>query len=339
MRNPLQVLLPAALALGLASDAHADGIQWIADYDVAAAQAAASGKDLLVDFTGSDWCGWCKRLDAEVFDEPAFAEGLSESFVFVALDFPRGEEVKAKVPNPARNDELQELHGIRGFPTVLLMTAAGEVYGRTGYRPGGADKYVAFVKETAASGKAALAKVGVVVAAFEGAEGEAKLAAWDELAGFAETLDGESPFAERVTGPLMAAFEIDADNAQGRKLRALKALFALGRSDDAMLAAARELDPKNEAGLLEQTLPAQFGGVRDEASARAALAALQAFEAVAAFKDAKLQVQLYTNAAMWNAGPLENLEEGKAWARKALALQPEEEQLVAALQEIVDTEG
>jgi len=120
----------AASALSAQEETHS---KWYDDFDVAVEAAKREKKDLLVDFTGSDWCGWCIRLHKEVFDHAAFDAGVKDHFILVALDFPRGEAAKKKVPNPARNNELQQKYGVRGFPTILLMGADGEVYGKTGY--------------------------------------------------------------------------------------------------------------------------------------------------------------------------------------------------------------
>ena len=117
---------------------------WLTDLEAAKKQAAAEKKDILVDFTGSDWCGWCIRLKKEVFDQPEFAEA-AKKFVLVELDFPnkkpQSDEVKAK------NRAAQKTYGITGFPTILLMDAQGEVYARTGYQAGGPEKYVTHLQE------------------------------------------------------------------------------------------------------------------------------------------------------------------------------------------------
>jgi thiol-disulfide isomerase/thioredoxin len=335
MLHPLKALLPALTTLALGAPAFADGPTWHADFDVAAAEATKSGKDLLVDFTGSDWCIWCKRLDKEVFALEAFQKGVENDFVLVALDFPQAPEVAALVPNPVRNNELQAQYGIEGFPTILLMSAAGEVYGRTGYRPGGPEQYVEHLAELRTSGKRALAEIGGLIEAFDKAEGDARPAAWDKVADLAATLDGDSPFGARLAAPLQAAFTLDPANEQGRKLRAVELLFELGQVDDAVLAVVSELDPDNAKGLLEQTLQPHFAGVRDDATARAAIEALAAFEAKAKFKEPKLATQYYVNAAMWLSGPLKDMEAAKPWAQKALDLKPDSSELVAALEQIV----
>lgn len=118
---------------------------WMADMAPALERAVAEGKDVLVDFTGSDWCGWCIRLHDEVFQYDEFLAYAKQHFVLVALDFPKeGGKVWQAMPAAlrARNQEQSEAFGITGFPSVLLMTADGVAYARTGYQKGGADAYV-----------------------------------------------------------------------------------------------------------------------------------------------------------------------------------------------------
>lgn len=335
MLHTLLALRAAAAALALSALASAGGAQWYADFDVAQKEAQKSGKDLFVDFTGSDWCGWCIRLHKEVFDHEAFDKGVNDDFVLVSLDFPNKRELKDKVPNPQRNAELQRLHGVAAFPTILLMTAKGEVYGRTGYQKGGPEAYVAHLGELRKAGRKVLADIAARVAAFEAASADAKGAAWDELATLAEGFDSESPFVARLVAPLEAAFLLDPANQQGRKLRAAKTLLALGQNADATLAVARELDPKNAHGLLELTVAAKFNHVQDDDGVRAALAALTEFEAVAKFKNTDLGVSLCGTAAKWLSEYLGDNESAKTWAKKALDLGPKDKGVRAALEQIL----
>ncbi|HKK17272.1 MAG TPA: thioredoxin family protein [Opitutales bacterium] len=123
------------------SDDHA---AWMTDFDAAKAKAEAEGKPMLVDFTGSDWCGWCIKLDKEVFSKTSFKDYASENLVLVEIDFPRGKEQSAELK--AQNEALAKQYGIRGFPTILLLDAEGKVIERTGYRRGGPEKYVEHLK-------------------------------------------------------------------------------------------------------------------------------------------------------------------------------------------------
>jgi len=119
---------------------------WTDDFDAAKKQAAAEGKLLLVDFSGSDWCGWCKKLDQEVFAKPEFLKRVKKDFVLVMIDSPRDKSLlseKAAKQNP----ELQRKYKISGYPTVLIMDADGEVLEKTGYRRGGAKEYAKYLAD------------------------------------------------------------------------------------------------------------------------------------------------------------------------------------------------
>ena len=74
----------------------AKGIVWVEDFEAAKALAAKEKKDLLIDFTGSDWCGWCIKLRKEVFDKPAFAVAAKD-YIFVELDYPQQKKLDPKI--------------------------------------------------------------------------------------------------------------------------------------------------------------------------------------------------------------------------------------------------
>jgi thioredoxin-related protein len=130
--------------LGLASGLFA-GEGWMTDFEAAQAKAKAENKPLLLDFTGSDWCGWCIRLDEEVFSQAAFREYAADELVLVEIDFPRRTDQPAKLK--AQNEALAQKYGIRGFPTILVLSPEGELIEKTGYRRGGPQAYVAHIKE------------------------------------------------------------------------------------------------------------------------------------------------------------------------------------------------
>lgn len=137
-------------SLVLAQEPAAKADAWVQDFAKAKEQAAKEGKDLLIDFTGSDWCIWCKRLDKEVFAEAAFADEAPKSFVLVKLDFPSDESlVTAEIK--AQNEKLKEQYAVEGFPTVFLTDAEGKPYAQTGYQKGGASKYMEHLAELKAA--------------------------------------------------------------------------------------------------------------------------------------------------------------------------------------------
>ena len=118
---------------------------WTDDYDAALKRAAAEKKLVLADFSGSDWCGWCKKLDREVFDTEEFRKGATNDYVLLMVDSPQDQELlseKAKKQNP----KLVEKYEVRGFPTVLVLDAKGEVVFQGGYEKGGPKKYLKMLR-------------------------------------------------------------------------------------------------------------------------------------------------------------------------------------------------
>jgi thioredoxin-related protein len=142
MKTPIIAVL-SAVVLG-ASSLAAEG--WLVDFEKAKAKAAAEKKDLLIDFTGSDWCSWCIRLRKEVFDEDTFKKAAPDQFVLVELDFPQD---TSKQPETVRkqNEALREAFGIEGYPSIVLADASGRPYAQTGYQKGGAPAYLKHLEE------------------------------------------------------------------------------------------------------------------------------------------------------------------------------------------------
>jgi protein disulfide-isomerase len=119
---------------------------WTDDFDKAVKYAAATKRPLLLDFSGSDWCGWCIKLHNEVFVKDAFKTYADKNLVLVEVDFPRGKKQSAELK--ARNSKLAEKYGVRGFPTVVVLDSTGKKeLGRTGYVKGGPDAFIAAAKK------------------------------------------------------------------------------------------------------------------------------------------------------------------------------------------------
>ena len=118
---------------------------WLTDFEAAKKQAAEENLPILVDFSGSDWCGWCIKLDNEVFSQDEFKDYAEENLVLFLADFPRSKPQPEDIQK--QNKALSQKYGVRGFPTVLLLNAGGEVLGRTGYQRGGPEAYVKHLKD------------------------------------------------------------------------------------------------------------------------------------------------------------------------------------------------
>jgi thiol-disulfide isomerase/thioredoxin len=108
------------------------GEAWHVEFEEGRSAAKAQGKDLLIDFGGSDWCLPCKWLKDRVLSREAFIERAGGEFVLVDIDLP------VRTPIPAdrkkRYEELQERYEIHSFPTVVLAMPDGRPYARTTYR-------------------------------------------------------------------------------------------------------------------------------------------------------------------------------------------------------------
>jgi protein disulfide-isomerase len=122
-----------------------NGLVWHTNLEEAVAIAKAENKPVFLQFSGSDWCKWCIRLNEEVLFTPEFAAWAKENIVLVNLDFPQTipqtEEVKLY------NRSLMNKYGVRGFPTVLLLDNETNVVLQTGYQAGGPARYIAHIKE------------------------------------------------------------------------------------------------------------------------------------------------------------------------------------------------
>jgi protein disulfide-isomerase len=121
-----------------------DKLNWETNLEQAVAQAKKENKAVLVNFTGSDWCIWCKRLNSEVFSQKEFEEYANKKLVLVKLDFPR--DIQQTDATKLYNNTLAQKYGIEGFPTILILNSKGDLVAKTGYQPGGAANYVQHIK-------------------------------------------------------------------------------------------------------------------------------------------------------------------------------------------------
>lgn len=122
-----------------APEAKADSA-WLTNLDEAKKIAAKENKSILIDFTGSDWCGWCIKLKKEVFSHEEFTKEAGKHFVLVELDFPK--ESNQTDEEKATNKALAKEYKVEGFPTILITDETGKTYAKTGYREGGVEPYL-----------------------------------------------------------------------------------------------------------------------------------------------------------------------------------------------------
>jgi protein disulfide-isomerase len=118
---------------------------WIEDYDEALAMASVENKEVLINFSGSDWCGWCIKLEKEVFSKEEFLNYAKDNFILLKLDFPNSNKPSEEVQKVRQS--IAQKYKVKGFPTILITDAKGVVSAQTGYQAGGPMKYIEHLKE------------------------------------------------------------------------------------------------------------------------------------------------------------------------------------------------
>ena len=141
MKRILLTLVACVTALAL----RAGELEWLTDLTRAQALAKSEKKAVLIDFTGSDWCGFCIKLDKQVFATKEFAAYAKDNLVLVSLDFPRKKEQPAELK--ATNAKLKSRYEVSGFPTVIMIDSEGRILGKqVGYGGDPAKAYIENLK-------------------------------------------------------------------------------------------------------------------------------------------------------------------------------------------------
>lgn len=140
MKLTLTFFLAATL---LTSSAFCEAPGWTTDYAKALDEAKTENKAILLDFTGSDWCGWCMKMKQETLDTPIFKDYAAKNLVLVEVDFPHQKPQSDAVK--AQNQQLSQKYQVTGFPAFIILSKTGRLLWRQdGYLEGGP---VAFLNE------------------------------------------------------------------------------------------------------------------------------------------------------------------------------------------------
>lgn len=148
MKNTKSTLLGIAgiISVGMAAPSARAGVEvqlqgarvgnWTMDYEAALDLAAEKKLPILLNFTGSDWCGWCKMMDGQVFSQDEWRMFAAENVILITLDFPKDKSI---VPGNyvERNEMLKNQYKVGGFPTYIVLTDDGKTeIGKLGAAPG-----------------------------------------------------------------------------------------------------------------------------------------------------------------------------------------------------------
>ena len=119
--------------------------KWTMDYEAAVELAAEKKLPMMLNFTGSDWCGWCKLMDKGGFAQDEWKKYAAKNVLLVTLDFPKDKNI---VPEKyvSQNNELKKQFGVRGYPTYVVLDSDGK--SKLGQLGAGRDKTPAsFIEE------------------------------------------------------------------------------------------------------------------------------------------------------------------------------------------------
>ena len=144
MKKYISILL---LFLSINVFSQEGNLEWHTDLNKAIEISIESEKPLFMFFTGSDWCGWCIRLQKEVFFKPDFVKWAKENLVLVELDFPRRKKLEESLKQ--QNENLRQMFAVRGYPTGWFVVPEIEEnkvnfkrLGSQGYVAGGPKNWI-----------------------------------------------------------------------------------------------------------------------------------------------------------------------------------------------------
>jgi protein disulfide-isomerase len=95
------------------------GLTWYTDVNKVYEISKKTKKPVFAFFTGSDWCGWCHKLEHDVFEKPDFQEWAKKNVILLEVDFPRKKELPEALAE--QNNGLQQFFKVQGYPTIWLF--------------------------------------------------------------------------------------------------------------------------------------------------------------------------------------------------------------------------
>ena len=120
---------------------HAADLKWQTDLPKAQTQAKKENKLVMLDFTGSDWCIFCIKLNKEVFNTREFIDYAQKNIVSVEVDFPMKKKQSDEVKTA--NQALQQKYGIESYPSIIVLNGEGKKVGQLSYMKGGPKAFIA----------------------------------------------------------------------------------------------------------------------------------------------------------------------------------------------------
>jgi len=137
----MKKLLTIALAMGMTLTLFSQN--WNLNLDNAKSLASQENKNIVLVFSGSDWCAPCIKLEKNIWESPEFQKAAKNDWVLLKADFPRKKANRLSKEQTNENEMLAEKYNPNGyFPLVVIMDASGKVLGTTAYKDFSPSEYI-----------------------------------------------------------------------------------------------------------------------------------------------------------------------------------------------------
>ena len=121
---------------------------WKLDFDEAKQLANEENKNIIIVFSGSDWCAPCIKLDRNVWQSEAFKKEADENWIIIKADFPRKKANQLEDAQMNKNRKMAEKYNIEGsFPLVVVLDKSGKILGKMGFKNVSSEEYVKMIQE------------------------------------------------------------------------------------------------------------------------------------------------------------------------------------------------
>lgn len=119
---------------------------WNYNFEEAKAVAKEQNKEIVLVFSGSDWCAPCIKLDKNIWQSDAFKKESAEKWILVKADFPRKKANQLAQEQTEHNRNLAEKYNLEGsFPLVVLLDKTGKVLGKMGFKNVSPEEYIKMI--------------------------------------------------------------------------------------------------------------------------------------------------------------------------------------------------
>ena len=140
MRKLLTTIFVFSLIIGASAQ------DWQTDFIKAKGIATEKNQNIILVFSGSDWCAPCIKLETEIFSSEEFKSYAKDNYVMLKADFPRKKKNKLSKEQQKKNAELADKYNSRGFfPLVLVLDSNGKVILKTDYKKVSPKEYIAIL--------------------------------------------------------------------------------------------------------------------------------------------------------------------------------------------------